>query len=1212
MKKRKFISVTCLVLMLFSICGQAALATVNGVPIVSAGGDQSRPAIYINKVVWEDGRNGNLDIYMCNLDTNEVTAVYVGLGDQSRPSIFGNKIVWQDKRSGNWDIYMYDLDTGTATPICTAPGDQVKPHVYGNTIVWEDQRNGNWDIYSYNLVTTTETPLAVGPVNQLYNAISGNKVVWLNNNSQISDYSIYVYDLSNDTTTRLFSRTRAIQNVSFFEDKILWMDWRYYNYANNNFDIFMYNLTSSVETQITTAANAQDYPAGSGSTIVWHDKRNGTDWNIWAYNLSNSTDRSVSIAPGTQAYPAAYGNKIVWADARSGNYDIYTNDTTPPNVSSSHVEGTYNTVQSVTLTSTEPGTIYYTTDGSMPTAVSPQYTTPISIAATTTLKFMAVDDVGNVSAVQTRKYVYDATLPNVTVAPAPGTYSSNQYVGLLTDEPGTIYYSLNGTDWLIYSTPVMVDSTVALQVYAKDMAGNQSSTETFNYVYDSDPIVTANPAPGIYSAAQNVSLSTSEPSTIYYSSDGIQWQIYSTPVALDSTVALQVYSIDDLENQSATQTLNYCIDNSPPAANATPVPGAYRSAQQVGLTADEPGTIYYSFNGTDWLIYSTPVMVESTVALQVYAKDIAGNQASTQTLNYVVDTVPPTVTAAPEPATYSVPQSVTLTANESATVYYKTGGTSWQTYSSPITVNSTTSLQVYAADTAGNTSGVKNLNYVIESGGGGGGSVPATPVELKVHLIDPETETFGAVVNPSGAILDTNGQEVQMNIPTGAVSNPTQITIMQVAQGELPPNTITPAGAVVASSVYEFGPSGTVFNLPITISLKFDPSADIDYDVAPYYLNESTGLWELMTGYTVDSVTHKVTFPTNHFSIYTLMAIKPNKPPVAKINGPYKGVEGSVIEFDASGSFDPDGDVLKYRWDFNNDGVWDTEWSTSYTESNLWEDNWSGKAVVEVSDGNLYARDTADVLVDNANPVIGYFNAPLAQQRVTEELHTSIEFTDTGINDTHTAFWDWGDGTSSTGVVNELNGSGTAAGSHIYEAAGVYTLKVTVTDKDGGPNTSTYQYIVVYDPNAGFVTGGGWLNSPEGASAANPELTGKAKFGFVSKYQKGSNAPTGQIEFQFKEINFRSTSYEWLVIAGSKAQFKGIGTINGSGNYGFMLIAIDGQVNGGGGDDKFRIKIWDKNNNDAIVYDNLFGADDTADPATVVGGGSVVIHKKQH
>jgi hypothetical protein len=121
-------------------------------------------------------------------------------------------------------------------------------------------------------------------------------------------------------------------------------------------------------------------------------------------------------------------------------------------------------------------------------------------------------------------------------------------------------------------------------------------------------------------------------------------------------------------------------------------------------------------------------------------------------------------------------------------------------------------------------------------------------------------------------------------------------------------------------------------------------------------------------------------------------------------------------------------------------------------------------------------------------------------------------------------------------------------------------------------------------------------------------LTGKANFGFVSKYQKGATIPSGNTEFQFKagNLNFKSSSYEWLVIAGARAQFKGEGTINGAGNYGFMLTAIDGQISGGGGSDKFRIKIWD---GETIVYDNQIGDLDDADPLTLLGGGSIVIHK---
>jgi hypothetical protein len=163
----------------------------------------------------------------------------------------------------------------------------------------------------------------------------------------------------------------------------------------------------------------------------------------------------------------------------------------------------------------------------------------------------------------------------------------------------------------------------------------------------------------------------------------------------------------------------------------------------------------------------------------------------------------------------------------------------------------------------------------------------------------------------------------------------------------------------------------------------------------------------------------------------------------------------------------------------------------------------------------------------------------------------------------------------------------------------------------GELSVETYRYIVVFDPNGGFVTGGGWINSPLGAYKPDPSIVGKANFGFVSKYKKGSSVPTGNTEFQFKagDLNFNSYVYDWLVIAGSKAMFKGEGTINRAGEYGFLLSALDGDMKQNGGDDLFRIKIWEKANDLNVIYDNGRSEEEDSPPETVIGGGSIVIHK---
>lgn len=214
-------------------------------------------------------------------------------------------------------------------------------------------------------------------------------------------------------------------------------------------------------------------------------------------------------------------------------------------------------------------------------------------------------------------------------------------------------------------------------------------------------------------------------------------------------------------------------------------------------------------------------------------------------------------------------------------------------------------------------------------------------------------------------------------------------------------------------------------------------------------------------------------------------------------------------------------------------------------------------------------------------------------------INTDVQFNGSGSSDpeddTLSYTWDFGDSTTGTGEMP----------THSYSTSGIYNVCLTVADEwqDSDPNCTM---AVVYDPDNGFVTGGGWFDSPAGAYAADPSLTGKATFGFVSKYKKGASVPSGNTEFQFKAggFNFHSDTYEWLVVNqnGANAQFKGSGTINGApdsnGNaYKFMLWA------GEGSPDTFRIKIWYENEaGEHIVYDNVLDQD--------IGGGSIVVHSK--
>jgi PKD repeat protein len=136
----------------------------------------------------------------------------------------------------------------------------------------------------------------------------------------------------------------------------------------------------------------------------------------------------------------------------------------------------------------------------------------------------------------------------------------------------------------------------------------------------------------------------------------------------------------------------------------------------------------------------------------------------------------------------------------------------------------------------------------------------------------------------------------------------------------------------------------------------------------------------------------------------------------------------------------------------------------TFSLSHTYADNGLYTVTVAVTDKDgSVGTGTTSVTVNNVAPTVGAINAPISPVLLKTTINTSANFTDPGVLDTHTAVWDWGDGTTSAGVVNESNGSGSVNGSHVYTAVGPYTIRLTVTDKDGDSAQAVLQYQVIYN-----------------------------------------------------------------------------------------------------------------------------------------------------
>ena len=162
------------------------------------------------------------------------------------------------------------------------------------------------------------------------------------------------------------------------------------------------------------------------------------------------------------------------------------------------------------------------------------------------------------------------------------------------------------------------------------------------------------------------------------------------------------------------------------------------------------------------------------------------------------------------------------------------------------------------------------------------------------------------------------------------------------------------------------------------------------------------------------------------------------KPPVAAVNGPFTGTEGSPVSMSGATSSDPDGDALTYRWSFG-DGTTATGPDVSHTY--VQDGSYSVRLIARDVRG-LEDTVTTTASIANVAPVI----ASLAGATLLAgETYTATgSFTDPG-SDPWTATVDYGDGSG----VNSLALTGkTFALSHTYPAAGTFTVTVRVSDDD--------------------------------------------------------------------------------------------------------------------------------------------------------------------
>ena len=440
--------------------------------------------------------------------------------------------------------------------------------------------------------------------------------------------------------------------------------------------------------------------------------------------------------------------------------------------------GSYTTTQEVTLSEITPGaTIYYTIDNSTPSVSSTKYTGPITVSSSETISAIAYATGFNTiyADYSTATYTFP-TAPTPAFSEASGIYATPQTI-TITDSASNaiIYYTTDGSTPTISSTkytgPITVTATdeniIAIAAIGCCTYSNASLAE-----YEIDPnvaaTVTFSPAPGTYTTAQTVTLSsTTSGATIYYytpyyngESGGRTYVKYTGPITVSSSyTAIVAYAVASGDTIGTGVSANYTINPNATPVTATPAfsvaTGTYTSVQTVILSDTTSGaTIYYTTDGSTPTTSSTkytsaiPVSAYETINAIAYATGYSSSAVSS--------------------ASYTINLPTPLAAYSLATASLLNSGT----YS----LNNPTGI---AVDGSGNLYIADSLNKrIIEVTANNNASVFSSPYNLadpqglavngNLYIADSlSNDIVGAMANGSSSMMDSGSLTYTLSYPYG-------------------------------------------------------------------------------------------------------------------------------------------------------------------------------------------------------------------------------------------------------------------------------------------------------------------------------------------------------------------------------------------------------------------------------------------------------------
>ncbi len=266
--------------------------------------------------IWEDkiafvGVNKNYDgaIYLYDIPTNEIKRITYDNSGKGRPFIYNNLIFWKDDRFMDNryvpDVFMYDLSS--EKEIRLLEGLTLFDN-YEDTLYVLDGMKVKWYLYYLNEDKFKELPIEFKDMD--YYSMYGDKMVFTKLDFLTQTFNIFYYDVLTNKIIQITNNTLDEKDPYIYKNKIVWSDNRN---GKRNYDIYLYDLDTKKETQITSQQDTVEFkPAMYEDYIVYIKTVNSKNY-IHLYNIKTKEDKKISKQVWTSKLKM-YDNKIVWSD----------------------------------------------------------------------------------------------------------------------------------------------------------------------------------------------------------------------------------------------------------------------------------------------------------------------------------------------------------------------------------------------------------------------------------------------------------------------------------------------------------------------------------------------------------------------------------------------------------------------------------------------------------------------------------------------------------------------------------------------------------------------------------------------------------------------------------------------------------------------------------------------------------------------------------